>query len=116
MNWPMLAYSQTISSVILAVDAAHSLRALILKHPRKIDSAVRNRIASGFFISATNYLQAQKGRAKLKDQSYDLLKEVDLLAGPNSWRACTQNWRIGNCRGRIENERFQSAVFICQAF
>ncbi|HSN22852.1 MAG TPA: amidase family protein, partial [Methylomicrobium sp.] len=80
--WPMLAYSQTISSVILAVDAAHSLRALILKHPRKIDSAVRNRIASGFFISATNYLQAQKSRAKLKDQSYDLLKEVDLLAGP----------------------------------
>jgi len=82
VNWPMVAYSQTISSVILAVDAAHSLRALILKHPRKIDSAVRNRIASGFFISADSYLQVQKWRAKLKDQSYDLLKEVDLLAGP----------------------------------
>jgi aspartyl-tRNA(Asn)/glutamyl-tRNA(Gln) amidotransferase subunit A len=82
VNWPMVAYSQTISSAIMAVDAAHSLRALILKHPRKIDSAVRNRIASGFFISADSYLQAQKLRAKLKDQSYDLLKEVDLLAGP----------------------------------
>jgi aspartyl-tRNA(Asn)/glutamyl-tRNA(Gln) amidotransferase subunit A len=82
VNWPMVAYSQTISSAILAVDAAHSLRALLLKHPRKIDSAVRNRIASGFFISAVGYLQVQRWRAKLKDQIYKLLEEVDLIAGP----------------------------------
>ena len=82
VNWPMLSYAQTISSAILAVDAAHSLRALILKHPRKIDSSVRNRIASGFFIPAVSYLQVQTARAKLNCQSYDLLREVDLLAGP----------------------------------
>lgn len=82
VKWPMVGYAQIISSAILAVDAAHSLRALIFKDPGKIDSSVRNRIASGFFIPAVRYLQVQKARAKLNSQSYDLLREVDLLAGP----------------------------------
>lgn len=82
VSWPMLTYAQTISSAILAVDAAHALQELLFKNPRKIDSAVRNRIASGFFIPAARYLQAQQARAKLNHEGCRLLKEVDLLAGP----------------------------------
>jgi aspartyl-tRNA(Asn)/glutamyl-tRNA(Gln) amidotransferase subunit A len=78
VSWPLYPHS----SAILAVDAADSLRPLILKNASQIDPLVRNRIASGFFIPAVRYLQAQKARKKLNQQGYELFRQIDLLAGP----------------------------------
>jgi aspartyl-tRNA(Asn)/glutamyl-tRNA(Gln) amidotransferase subunit A len=82
VSWPLFPYASAISSAILAVDAADSLRPLILKNASQIDPLVRNRIASGFFIPAVRYLQAQKARKKLNQQGYELFRQIDLLAGP----------------------------------
>ena len=82
VSWPLFQYASTISSAILAVDAADSLKPLILKRASQIDPLVRNRIASGFFIPAIRYLQAQKARTKLNQQGYELFRQIDLIAGP----------------------------------
>ena len=82
VSWPMYHYAYAISSAILLADVAGSLRRLVLEHGPDIDATVRQRIESGFFIPITRYLQAQRARAILDKQSYDLLKQVDILAGP----------------------------------
>ena len=82
VSWPMFHHVFTISTAILAADAAGSLRELALKHGPQIDKPTRNRIETGFFVPVSRYLQAQRARALLDRQSYDLLKQVDILAGP----------------------------------
>lgn len=82
VSWPLFTYCWAVSTAILAADAACSLRDLALQHGPMIDKSVRARIESGFFIPVTRYLQAQRARALFNRQSYDLLKQVDILAGP----------------------------------
>jgi aspartyl-tRNA(Asn)/glutamyl-tRNA(Gln) amidotransferase subunit A len=55
---------------------------LIRENASKIYPPVRLRLEAGIFISATDYIQAQRARLLFYRQSLDLLKEVDLLAGP----------------------------------
>ena len=82
VSWPMFHYAFAISTAILAADTAGSLRQLVLEHGPEIDTTIRSRIESGLFIPVARYLQAQRARALLDQQSYDLLKQVDILAGP----------------------------------
>ena len=82
VSWPMYLHSGPVSTAILVADTANSLRDLVMKHGDKVETAVRSRIESGFFIPVSKYLQAQRGRALVDRESYDLLKEVDILAGP----------------------------------
>jgi Asp-tRNA(Asn)/Glu-tRNA(Gln) amidotransferase A subunit family amidase len=55
---------------------------LIREHGSKLHSHVRLRLEAGLFISATDYIQAQRARALFYRQSHDLLGNYDLLAGP----------------------------------
>ena len=43
---------------------------------------MRARVESGSFVPIAKYLKAQRGRSLLNRQSYDLLEQVDILAGP----------------------------------
>ena len=82
ISWPMYQVSKAISSTLLMAEATAYHHRLIQEHRTQIDLQVRLRLDAGFFISGVNYLQAQRARRLFYHQSYDLLKEVDLLAGP----------------------------------
>jgi len=57
-------------------------------------------LEAGIFISATDYIQAQKARALFYRQSDDLLTKVDLLAGPTvpvtAFPIGTPQLKVGN--------------------
>ena len=82
VSWPAFHNAYAISTIILGADAGQSLRSLVLNHGLDIEPIVRNRVEAGFFIPVTRYIQAQRARSILDRQSYDLLKQVDILAGP----------------------------------
>ena len=82
VSWPMFHYSHTISTAILLADTAGSLGGLVSRHGPKIENLVRARVESGSFVPIAKYLKAQHGRSLLNRQSYDLLEQVDILAGP----------------------------------
>ena len=82
VSWPMFRYSAAISTAILLADTAESLGDLVLEHGPMVGNPTRARVESGFFIPVVKYLKAQRARAELNRQSYGLLEEVDILAGP----------------------------------
>jgi len=71
-------------------------------HGSHIDAQVRLRLEAGFFISGVDYIQAQRARRLFYHHSADLLKKVDLLAGPTvPITACkigTREVKIGETR------------------
>ena len=82
VSWPMYQHSLPVSTTILMAEATAYHSKLIRDHGPQLDPRVRVRIEAGFFISAADYLQAQRARTLFDRQSRELLKEVDLLAGP----------------------------------
>jgi aspartyl-tRNA(Asn)/glutamyl-tRNA(Gln) amidotransferase subunit A len=100
MSWPMYHESKAISSTILMAEATAYHSQLMKRHGSRLDPKVRLRLEAGLFISAVDYLQAQRARRLYYQQSCDLFKKVDLLAGPTvPITACnigTEEVQIGN--------------------
>ena len=111
VSWPMYHYAGAISSAILLADVAGSLRQLVLEHGSDIDATVRQRIEAGFFIPITRYLQAQRARAILNRQSYDLLKQVDILAGPT---LAVPAPKIGDAEVTVAGKKMQMPAALTQ--
>jgi aspartyl-tRNA(Asn)/glutamyl-tRNA(Gln) amidotransferase subunit A len=82
VSWPMYHQSASISTTILMAEAAAYHRDLVLSKGPQLMPPVRLRIEAGLFISAAEYIQAQRARTLFDRQSRQLLNEVDLLAGP----------------------------------
>lgn len=82
VSWPMYHYAMAIGVTIQLVEVTAYHRKLVLAHGPQLYAPVRLLIESGFFISAADFLQAQRARALLSRQSRDLLEDVDVLAGP----------------------------------
>ena len=82
VSLPMFQDSQAISSAVLMAEASAYHRELLARDGDKLYPPVRLRLEAGLFISAADYLRAQQARAVFNRQVEDLLKEVDLLAGP----------------------------------
>jgi len=82
VSWPIYHYTMAIASIIQMAEATAYHSKLIRENASKIYPPVRLRLEAGIFISATDYIQAQRARILFYRQSLDLLKEVDLLAGP----------------------------------
>ncbi len=82
LSWPMYHQSMPISTTILMAEAAAYHGDLVRTQGNLLYPPVRVRLESGFFISATDYIQAQRARALFDRQSLELFREVDLLAGP----------------------------------
>jgi aspartyl-tRNA(Asn)/glutamyl-tRNA(Gln) amidotransferase subunit A len=100
ISWPMYEPSRAISSTILMAEATAYHRELILKHGSQLDFQVRLRLEAGFFISGADYIQAQRARRMFYHESRDLLKKVDLVAGPTvPITAC----KIGTTKLEIHN-------------
>lgn len=82
VSWPMFPQSMAIASIILLAEATAYHNKLIRTHGPRIYPPVRLRLEAGFFVSATDYIQAQRARTMFYHQSIEMFKTVDLLAGP----------------------------------
>lgn len=82
VSWPIYHYHMAIASIIQMAEATAYHSKLIRENASKIYPPVRIRLEAGIFISATDYIQAQRARTLFYRQSLDLLKKVDLLVGP----------------------------------
>ncbi len=82
VSWPMYHCAMDIATIIQRVEATAYHSELIHSKGHLLDPLVRLLMESGFFISAPDYVQAQRARTLFNRQSRDLLREVDILAGP----------------------------------
>jgi len=82
VSWPMFHDSMAIASTIQMSEATAYHSDLIKAHGPRIYPPVRLRLEAGFFISAIDYIQAQRARTLFYHQSLRLFEKVDLLAGP----------------------------------
>jgi aspartyl-tRNA(Asn)/glutamyl-tRNA(Gln) amidotransferase subunit A len=82
VSWPLFRYGQAIASTLQMAEATTFHKKLIQTQGNRLDPVVRVRLEAGLFISATDYIQAQRARALFYHQGLGLLGEVDLLAGP----------------------------------
>lgn len=82
VSFPTYHYGSSIASIIQMAEATAYHSELIRKHGPQIFPPVRLRLESGIFISATDYIQAERARILFYRQSLDLFKTVDLLLTP----------------------------------
>ena len=82
VSLPLYEYAQPISNAILMSEAAAAHRDALLNQGDRLYPPVRERLEEGLFISAAEYLRAQQARQVFCAQVNDLLRDVDLLAGP----------------------------------
>ena len=82
VSWPLYRYAMAIASTVQMAEATTYHSKLMRENASKIYQPVRLRLEAGIFISAIDYIQAQRARLLFYRQSLGLLKEVDLLAGP----------------------------------
>ena len=82
VSWPMYHHSMAISTTILMAEATAYHSNLIRTRGSQLHPPVRLRVEAGIFISAADYLQAQRARTLFDRQSRDILNEVDILVGP----------------------------------
>jgi aspartyl-tRNA(Asn)/glutamyl-tRNA(Gln) amidotransferase subunit A len=99
VSWPMYQLSKPLASTVQMAEATAYHRQLIKEHHNQIDFQVRLRLDAGFFVSAVDYLQAQRARQLFYQGSCDLFKEVDLLAGPTvpvaAFKIGTRELKVG---------------------
>jgi len=82
VSFPIYHYGSSIASIIQMAEATAYHSELIKEHANRIYPPVRLRLESGIFISATDYIQAERARTLFYRQSLDLFKTVDLLLTP----------------------------------
>jgi aspartyl-tRNA(Asn)/glutamyl-tRNA(Gln) amidotransferase subunit A len=82
VSWPLFPYSMVIASIIQMAEATTYYSKLIKEKGAQIYPPVRLRLEAGIYISATDYIQAQRARTLFYLQSLKLLQKVDLLAAP----------------------------------
>jgi aspartyl-tRNA(Asn)/glutamyl-tRNA(Gln) amidotransferase subunit A len=102
VSWPMVHQVAAIASTIQMAEATAYHQKLIEERGPEIWHPVRLRLEAGFFIPAVDYIQAQRARSLFVRQSLDLMKNVDLLAGPTlpvvAFKIGTNEMNVGNQR------------------
>jgi aspartyl-tRNA(Asn)/glutamyl-tRNA(Gln) amidotransferase subunit A len=100
ITWPLYHASKAVSGTIQMAEATAYHSQLLKRQSSHLDPKVRLRLEAGLFVSAVDYVQAQRARRLFYQQSCDLFKKVDILAGPTvPVTACpigTEDVRIGN--------------------
>jgi aspartyl-tRNA(Asn)/glutamyl-tRNA(Gln) amidotransferase subunit A len=71
-----------IASIIQMAEATSYHRELIIKNGAKIYAPVRLRLEAGIFITASDYISAQRARTLFFHESMELFKKIDLIATP----------------------------------
>jgi aspartyl-tRNA(Asn)/glutamyl-tRNA(Gln) amidotransferase subunit A len=111
ISWPLYRYAMAIASTIQMAEATAYHSRLIRENASKIYPPVRLRLEAGIFISATDYIQAQRARLLFYRQSLDLFKGVDVLAGPT---APVTAFPIGKTSLKIGNQNLNVVSLLTQ--
>ena len=111
VSWPIYRYAMAIASVIQMAEATAYHSQMIREKASRIYPPVRIRLESGIFISATDYVQAQRARTFFIRQSHDLLKKVDLLAGP---AVPVTAFPIGTAQANVEGKQLNVVSLLTQ--
>jgi aspartyl-tRNA(Asn)/glutamyl-tRNA(Gln) amidotransferase subunit A len=111
VSWPIYHYAMATASTIQMAEATAYHSKLIRESASQIYSPVRLRLEAGIFISATDYIQAQRARTLFYRQSHDLLKKVDLLAGPT---VPVTAFPIGTSQLNVENKNVNVISLLTQ--
>ncbi len=82
ISWPIYHYGTAIASLIQMAEATSYHSELIRKKGPLIYPPVRLRLEAGVFITATDYIQAQRARSLFYIQSLNLFKNLDLIVTP----------------------------------
>ena len=82
VSWPMYLNTTAIGNTIHRSESASLHWELARTRGPEIHPTVRGMLEGGTFISAADYLLAQRARTAFTRQCRDLLRNVDLLAGP----------------------------------
>jgi len=82
VSWPIYHYAMAIASVIQMAEATAYHSKLLKEKASEIYPPVRLRLEGGIFISATDYIEAQRACTLFYRHSLDLFQEIDLLATP----------------------------------
>jgi len=105
VSWPMYHQMAAIASIIQMAEATAYHQKLIKEKGPQIWHPVRLRLEAGFFISAVDYLQAERARTLFIQQSLELMKKVDLLAGPTvpvtAFKIGTNELKVGNAKAKV---------------
>ena len=98
--WPILHHAPAIATTIAMAEATAYHQKLLKEKASQIWRPVRLRLEAGFFISAVDYVQAERARSLFTQQSLELMKKIDLLAGPTlpvvAFKIGTKELKIGN--------------------
>ena len=82
VSWPMFDKAMAISNTIKMPEVTSYYSKLIREHGSEIFEPVRMRLESGFFVSACDYIQAQRARVLFIRKSLEMMEEVDVLISP----------------------------------
>ena len=71
------------ANTIIMISEAYSYHEETLKtHPQDLSAGVRNRAREGAFITAADYVDAQRARVVLGNQVRSIMRDVDVVASP----------------------------------
>ena len=110
-SWPMVHTCTAMANAIQMSEATAYHSKLIRTQGAKIYAPVRLRLEAGFFISGTDYVQAQRARALFYRESLNLMKEVDLLAGPT---LPVTAFEIGTTKVKVQNAKVGAIALLTQ--
>lgn len=82
VSMPWVKDGRAINVGVLMAEAATVHRDLMETSPEKISPAVRVRLEAGMKVPATDYIHAQRARAKFGHQMAEAMQEIDLIVTP----------------------------------
>ena len=82
VSWPMYLNTTAIGDTIHRSECASLHWELVRTRGAEMHPTVRAMLEAGTFISAADYLLAQRARAAFTRQCREILRNVDVLAGP----------------------------------
>jgi aspartyl-tRNA(Asn)/glutamyl-tRNA(Gln) amidotransferase subunit A len=112
VSWPMYHQTAAIASTIQMAEATAYHDKLIKMHGNRIKPVMsRLRLEAGYFISAVDYIEAQRARTLFCRDSLELLEKVDLLAGPT---LPVTAFKIGTTEKKVGNETIKVVPLLTQ--
>ena len=97
MQLPSL-WDYTIATTVIMTAEAYSIHAeRFAANLNKVSDLTRHRIALGAFLTAENYIKAQKARRALSQKTYALMRShsLDLLCYPGMMGDPPENDKVG---------------------
>jgi len=84
VSWPLLGKSMAIANTIQMSEATAYHSDLIKTCGSKLEETMRLSLEAGFFISAHDYLQAQRARVLFVRESIKMMEAVDVIISPTT--------------------------------